>query len=88
MPPNPPNKKTRLLVILGIVVLAGILWYLVSLRSGEIPGPAAEKAASRRLAIPEINFSVLDSEVLQKFKSWSPVPLQSVPTGKTNPFSR
>lgn len=81
------TKSSRYLAIVGAVILLLVLWYFFFVRSGA-PPPEFESVVSSRKSVPDINFSILEDEALQNFKSWSVVPLPPVPTGRANPFSK
>ncbi len=90
-PGTSDKKRTKLLLgvlVFVIVIGAIVMWLFSRTPSGPPQDGATDIAASAGTAVPELNFSVLESETFSRFKVWSVIPLRPGATGKSNPFGQ
>ena len=80
------NKRTKMLLgILALVIIAAAGYFFL------FSSPSAPEQSGETLKppiIPDIDFSVFDSEAFKRFKVWGSIPVVVPETGKENPFSQ
>jgi hypothetical protein len=83
-----PRERTKKMLLLwgGVVAVLAVVLYLTLFRSPAEEGPAQTPESSG--IVPVVDLSRLESAVLDRFRTWSVLPLTVGETGKENPFAQ
>lgn len=80
------KSKRVLVIVLTFIVV--ILAFVIFISSGSDQSLDFNADLSEKKGISEINFDIIDGGVLDNFHSWTAIPIEVGPTGKTNPFAQ
>lgn len=81
------KRQKILLGVLGTVVVIALVVFFVDFGGGS-SAPDQVATSTTQTTIPNLDFSLIESETFRQFDVWSVVPVTAGETGKENPFGQ